>query len=90
MIISLLFDLVYAIVSIFTSGISIPSLPEKVFEVLEQVCMYIGNGIGVLSNYCHIGYLLTLFGIVVMVDMGIFIYKMAMFIIRKIPMINIS
>lgn len=90
MIIELLLDVVYALIYALTLPINIPGLPSEVHTYIDTLIQYIGTGIGILSNYCHLSYLLVLFGIVIAVDVGIWLYKIVMFFIRKIPMANIS
>lgn len=90
MIIKLLLDLIYGVFYLLTAPINIPSLPSDVHSVLNTIIEYCGTGIAILSNYCHLGYLLTLFGIIIAVDVGIGIYHIVMFVIKKIPMLSIS
>lgn len=90
MIIDALLNVIYTIFSVLTAPINIPDLPLEVSEVISTAVEYIGTGIGVLSNYVNLPYLLTLFGIVVAVEAGILIYKLVMFFLRKIPMLGVE
>lgn len=90
MIIKLLVDLIFAVVSVLTLPINIPDLPTEISSVISTMTGYIGTGLGILSNYCHLSYLLVLFGLVAAVDVGVWLYKIVMFIIKKIPMLNVS
>lgn len=90
MIIKNLLDLIYNVFYLLTMPISIPSLPSEVNSAIDTMIEYIGTGFGILSNYCHLSYLLTLFGIVIAVDVGIWLYNIVMFIIKKIPMLGVS
>lgn len=90
MIIEALLGVVYSIFSFLTAPIDIPDLPTEVSEVVTTAIEYIGTGIAVLSNYVHLPYLLTLFGVVVAIEAGVLIYKLVMFFIRKIPALGIS
>lgn len=90
MIIEALMQVVYLIFAALTSVISIPALPEGVTSFMSEFLLYLQMGLGLLANYCDLGYLLTLFGVVVAVDVGIMLYKFVMWIIRKIPMLGLS
>lgn len=90
MIIDALLNVIYGIFSVLTAPINIPSLPPDVYDMVSTAVEYIGTGIGILSNYCHLPYLLTLFGIVVAVEAGVLLYKLVMFFLRKIPMLGVE
>lgn len=90
MLIEMLLNLLFNVFSALTSAINLPSFPAEVFEVINTFSEYVTMGIGILANYTHLPYLLTLFGIVIAVEAGILIYKFVMWVLRKIPMINIS
>lgn len=90
MIIELLLSALYNLFSLLTTPINIPTLPTSIQNVLDMALGYISAGVGILANYTHIEYLLTLFGIIILIDVGLAVYKFVMWVIRKIPMINIS
>lgn len=90
MIIELLLDMLYGIFSLLTTPINIPQLPETVHTYLTQFFDYLEMGAGILANYSHFSYLMTLFGIIIAVDIGIKLYHFVMWILRKIPMLGIS
>ena len=89
MIIKLLLDLVYAIFNVLTLPINIPDLPQEINSVIATIIEYVGTGLAILQNYTHLSYLLILFGVIVAVDVGVWLYKLVMFFVRKIPMLNI-
>ena len=90
MLVDFLIDMVFGLVQMILSAFNIPPLPEELMKVVESLVQYIQTGIAILSNYCHIGYLLILFGIVVSVDLAILGYRFVMWILRKIPVLGIS
>lgn len=89
MIIKLLLDLVYSIFNVLTLPINIPDLPPEINSVIATIIEYVGTGLAILQNYTHLSYLLILFGVIVAVDVGIWLYKLVMFFVRKIPMLNV-
>ena len=90
MIINALLDVVYTLMSLLTAPISIPGMPEEVQVFVYKALEYIAMGIKLLSNYTDLNYLFMLFGVIVAIDAGLLIYKFAMWIIKKIPMLGIS
>lgn len=90
MIIKALLDLIYMVFSVLTLPIDIPNLPSAVGGYVSSALEYIGTGIGILSNYTHLSYLLTLFGVVVAIDVGLNLYKFVMFVVKKIPMLGVQ
>lgn len=90
MIVLALMDVIYLLFELLTMPISIPGLPEGVSDVISGALDYISVGIALLANYCDIGYLVTLFGVILAVDAGMLIYKFVMWIVKKIPMAGIS
>lgn len=83
-------QVVYKIFEILTLPISIPPLPDSIKEIISEVMEYMETGIALLANYTDLGYLLVLFGIIIAVDVGVLLYKLVMWILRKIPMLGMS
>lgn len=81
--------MIYAVFSVLTAPIDIPDLPSQVSDFVATLVQYIGTGLGILKNYTHLDYLLVLLGIIIAVDVGLWLYKLVMFFIRKIPMLNV-
>lgn len=90
MILKLLLDLIYSIFNILTLPINIPELPSTIVPTLQEYFQYIINGVSLLDNFIHIGYALTLLGIIIAIDIGVSLYHFIMWIIRKIPMLSMS
>lgn len=90
MIIQGLLDVVYTLISLLTSPINIPSMPDGVQNFISEALEYIRLGLGLLVNWTDLGYLLTLFGLVLAVDVGLLLYKAVMWFLRKIPMLGIK
>lgn len=90
MIIEMLLDALYAIFSVLTLPINIPDLPEQIYSSIEILFEYLLAGAGILNNFVPVPYLLVLLGIIVAVDVGIMLYNFVMWILKKIPMLNIK
>ena len=89
MIIEMLLDRIYGVMSTLMV-FSIPDLPESVYGYIETGFEYIVAGGGLLANYVPLGYLMTLFGVLLAIDAGVLVYHFVMWIIRKIPMLGMS
>lgn len=70
--------------------LEIPDLPLEVHEYVDTAFEYIISGGGILANYTPLGYLMTLFGVLLAVDAGILIYHLIMWVVRKIPAAGVS
>lgn len=85
MIVEGLFYAILKILSALLAVINLPGMPEGVRDLLTTFTGYLATGIALVANYVDIDYLLLLFGVVMAVDGGVLIYKLIMWIIRKIP-----
>lgn len=90
MIIELILDALFAVFNILTTPINIPSFPDSATEVIDSAMEYITAGGGILANYVNLTYLFTLFSIILAIDVGVALYHFVMWVIRKIPMANMS
>lgn len=90
MIIKSLLNLLYNVFSALTSSIAIPQLPDSVAGYLNDFLQYINLGLQILAVYTPLEYLLTLFGIVVAIEVGLAVYHFVMWVLKKIPMLGIS
>ena len=90
MIIELLLNVVYTLVDLLTAAIDIPGMPEAVSTLIAEALEYIITGLAILANWTDLGYLLTLYSLVLAVDGGLLLYKLIMWFLRKIPMLGIE
>lgn len=90
MLIELILNALLAVLFALTSGINIPLLPVEVTVYITEFMSYLALGASILSNYAPLGYLLSLFGVVIAVDIGISVYRVVMWVLKKLPMLGIS
>ena len=90
MIIEALINLIYKVFELLTSPIHIDKLPESVSNALSTGLEYISAGFGVVGQFTHLPYLLVLFGIIMAVDLAFLVYKVVMWVIKKIPFLGIE
>lgn len=89
MLVETLFNIIYLLIDVLTLGIKVPFMPAKVGELLGILLEYISTGIAILGAYFDMSYLLILFGIIILVDASVTAYKLIMWILSKIPVLNI-
>lgn len=89
MIILGLLNVLYAVLDVLLV-FSLPNLPEQALEYVNTFFDYLVGATGIVANYTPLGYLLTLFGVILAVDAGLLIYKFVMWVVRKIPMLGIK
>lgn len=90
MIIEMVMTVLYNVFEFLTIPIDIPDLPSRVADTIGVAYEYIYMGIGILQNYTHYHYLISLFMIIISVEVGIHVYQFVMYILKKIPMANIK
>lgn len=90
MIISGVLDILYSIFSVLTLPIDLPEMPNQIRTYINQLVSYMNTGYKILNVYLPMDYIMLLFGIIIAVDIGINLYKFVMWVIKKIPMLNIS
>ena len=90
MLVESLLDLIYNLLDTLFTPINLPSLPASLSTIIDTLCSYISDGLALVANWTHLQYLLALFGIVAAVDVGILLYKLIMWILKKIPMLGIE
>lgn len=90
MIIKAFLNAIYQLFKVLTSAINIPALPAGIASVISDMCGYVSSGLAILAAYVDLPYLLVLFGIVVAVDAALWLYKIVMYFVHKIPIANIK
>lgn len=90
MIIKSILNVIYQLFKTLTVAINIPALPDSIAVVISDMCSYVSSGLAILAAYVDLPYLLILFGIVVAVDAALWLYKIVMYFVHKIPMANIK
>lgn len=85
MLIELLMDLVFGLFSVLTLPIALPEIATDTMLVVMTGFAYMKTGLEILGNYVNLPYLGLLFGLVVSADVALLLYRLIMWIIRKIP-----
>ena len=90
MIIKALLELLYSVFSVLTLPISIPGIPDEIKTVLATALDYMTSGVGILSQFFDLNYLFMLFSLFLIIEGALLIYKLVMWVLRKIPMLDIE
>lgn len=90
MLVSSLLNFLLWLLGLLLTPIDIPDLPENVSTVIAWAMDHLMNGLSIFAAFTHFSYIMILFGIVVVIDAAMLIYKFVMWILRKIPMVSIE
>lgn len=90
MIIELLLNAILLLISAACIPLTLISFPSSVLSVIATAMTYITGGFRIVAFYTHFVYLLDLFAICISFDVLLRAYKVIMWILRKIPFLNIS
>lgn len=89
MLIEALLGLVSLIIKGALAVISLPELPAKVKSVALDVVVWIARGCQIVAAWTDFTYLLALLSLVMTVSAVFTSYRVVMWILKKIPFINI-
>lgn len=90
MLISALLSIVIWFLSLLFAPLTLLAFPQTVASVFMDGLGLILQGLRVIGAYTHLPYLLILFGLVAAFDAALWLYKIIMWILRKIPFLNIK
>lgn len=90
MIISGLLSIVKMLVQLLFGWISLPQVPSGITTVVDQVFGYMQAGAGVLWFFIPQDLVLLLLPLVIVVANFDHLYKLGMWILRKIPMLGVN
>lgn len=90
MLIEAVLGLFLTLFRLFLLPVQIEGFPDQVKSVLLDVILLLIRGCEVLAVYTHFSYILVLLGIVVSVSAAINVYRVVMWILKKIPFLNIK
>lgn len=90
MLISLLLDVIYKIISTVLSVINLPDIPDAAVSYLNSFKELLVEGVHLLGAYIDLSYIKTLLIIFVTIVLAEELYHLVMWIIKKIPMLGIE
>ncbi len=90
MIIMGLLSLVKILLNVLFGWVSLPDLPPYVDFLIDEVFDYMSAGIAILSVFIDFELVRVLLPLVIIVHNFDHLYKLGMWILRKIPMVGIK
>lgn len=90
MIIEFLINVIIRAFRLLSNPIHIPAFPDEVIGWFQDAFSYVQAGVGILMNYAPLPYIMSLVGIVIAIDVGMGIYHLIMWVLRKVPMLSIE
>lgn len=90
MIISALLSVVETLVQLLFGWVQLPQVPAEVTSVVDSVFGYMEQGIGILWLFVPQGLVKVLLPLVVVVVNFDHLYKLGIWILKKIPMLGIG
>lgn len=90
MIISALLNVVKGLINVLFGWVQLPAVPEEVTSVVDTVFTYMEQGLGILWIFVPQQLVLVLLPLVIVVHNFDHLYKLGMWILRKIPMVGIN
>ena len=83
-----LLNLIIKIISLVP--FNIPKFPESVSTYLDTFKSYLNDGIGFIKFFLPWEYVVLLLKIILSIVLALEIYKFVMWVVRKIPMLNVK
>lgn len=90
MVVEALLSLVYVLLDLLFGHLHIPQLPTGIDQALQNAVSHIVRGVSWFAAMTHYGYIKTLFVAAVAIEGALLIYKIVMWILRKIPAVGIK
>lgn len=90
MIIKALFELVFVLLRIVFAPINIPALPGQVQSVIDKLIDIFRGAVGLLSVFVDIDVVKYLIPFVILIVNFDRVYKLVIFILKKIPFLGIK
>ena len=90
MIIEGLLNLIFTLLEFIFSPIQVPDLPEAVQSVIDRLVQIMADAVGLLGIFVNLELLKILLPVVIVIINLDRVWKLIMFILRKIPFLGIE
>lgn len=90
MVIKLCCILIHAIIRLLLIPAEVIVFPAALTSIFSYVILILANGVGIVACYTHFQYIASLLGFVISVDALMTLYRLVMWILKKIPFLNIK
>lgn len=90
MIVEALLDALVSLIMTLFSWIELPTLPDSAMQVIDMLFSYIEMGMGLLSIFLNMDLVRVMIPLVIVVVNFDKAYHLVIFVLRKIPFLNIG
>ncbi len=90
MIVSSVLNLFVGMLELVFGWIQLPNLPDSIMSIIDTVFGYITGSIGLLGVFVDLDVVMVLIPLAIAVARFDDLWKMTMFVLRKIPFVNIG
>lgn len=90
MIVSSVLNLFVGMLELVFGWIHLPNLPDSIMSIIDTVFAYITGSIGLLGVFVDLDVVMVLIPLAIAVARFDDLWKMTMFVLRKIPFVNIG
>lgn len=90
MIVSSVLNLFVGMLELVFGWIQLPNLPDSIMSIIDSVFGYITGSIGLLGVFVDLDVVMVLIPLAIAVARFDDLWKMTMFVLRKIPFVNIG
>lgn len=90
MIVSSVLNLLISMIEVVFGWINLPQLPDSIMNVVDEIVGYMLGSLGLLSVFVDMNMLRILLPLCIVVVRFEDVWKLTMFILRKIPFLNIN
>ena len=90
MIVSSVLNLFVGMLELVFGWIQLPNLPDSIMSIIDTVFEYITGSIGLLGVFVDLDVVMVLIPLSIAVARFDDLWKMTMFVLRKIPFVNIG
>lgn len=90
MLIDLLLSGIYGFLNFVLGNVQLPLFPDSFLSYVDTFVEYLETGLTILGNYVDLNYVKILLGMLIALWLAFELYKFIMWILRKIPILNIK
>lgn len=90
MLIDLLLTGIYGFLNFALGSVNLPAFPDEFMGYVDTAVEYLQIGLTILGNYVDLNYVKLLVEMFIALWLSFELYKFVMWILRKIPILNIK
>lgn len=90
MLVDTLLTVLYGFLQLVFGSINLPTFPDSFMSYVDIALDYLESGMHLLGNYVDLSYMVLLLEIFISLWLAFELYKFVMWVLRKIPILNIK